>query len=110
MNKIILLVSILSVVLMQQANAGDEKRIKPSDVNIRNYEDFVSQVREDLPVGTSVQQVKNYLSNRDLEYGYADVEGCIKFMIKKVDSAFFVFKTDLQVKIFVTDEKWRFGS
>jgi hypothetical protein len=104
MRKFILLASILSVVLMQQANAGDEKRIKPSDVNIRNYEDYVSQVREDLPVGTPIRQVKQYLSDRGLEYGYADVEGCIKFMIKKVDSAFFVFKTDLQIKIFVTDE------
>lgn len=29
---------------------------------------------------------------RGLEYGYADVEGCIKFMIKKVDSVIFFFK------------------
>lgn len=103
MKKIILLVSILSVTFMQ-VNASDEKRIKPSDVDIRNYEEFVTQVREDLPAGTTIQQVKKYLSGRGVEYGHADVEGCIKFMIKKIDSAFFIFKTDLQVKIFVTED------
>lgn len=83
---------------------NEEKRIDVSEVNIRNYEQFVAQLEHDLPAGTSIQDVKEYLSDKSIKYGHATVEGCIKFMIKKVDSSFFVFKTDLQVKIFLSEE------
>jgi hypothetical protein len=103
MKIILLIFSIFSVVAMA-ISANEEKRINVSDVDIRNYEKFVNQIKNDLPVGTPIQQVKKYLSTRGI--GYSDVvndEGNIKFMIKKIYSAFFIFKTDLQVKIFVTD-------
>jgi len=103
MKIILLVLSILSVVAMP-ISANEEKRIDASDVNIRNYEKFVEQVENDLPVGTSIQRVKDYLSEEGVKYGHATVEGCIKFMIKKVDSSFFFFKTDLQIKIFVSED------
>lgn len=105
MKKFILFILICGVTLMQ-ADADEERMIKPPDVNIRNYEEFVSQLSKDLPVGTSMQQVTEYLSARGIRYSnIVDDEGCIKFMIKKIYSAFFVFKTDLQVRIFLTDDE-----
>ena len=104
MKKIILLISILSVISMQ-SSASDEKRIKPSDVNIRNYENFISQMRQDLPIGTPIQKVKEYLSVRGIECSdVVDNDEYIVFIIRKIYSAFFIFKTDLEVRIFVTDD------
>jgi hypothetical protein len=103
MKIILLVLSIFSVVVMP-ISANEEKRINVSDVNIRNYEKFIEQIKNDLPAGTSIQQVKDYLSEKGVEYGHATVEGCIKFMIKKVDSSFFFFKTDLQIKVFASEE------
>lgn len=104
MKNIILLISILSVNAMQ-ANAGQEKYITPLDVNIRNYQVFVDQLKKDLPIGTSMQQVMKYLSVRNIQYSNVlDDEGCVKVMIKKVDSSLFFFKTDLQIKIFASGD------
>lgn len=94
----------VSVVFMQQANAITEKRIKPSKVNLRNYETFVSQIREDLPVGTSIEQVEEYLSSRGISYGVSEDEGLIKFTVQNIASFLLIVTTGLQVKIYVTDE------
>lgn len=101
---IVLLLMFVSVVLMQQASAITEKRIKPSKVNLRNYETFVSQIREDLPVGTSIEEVEEYLSNRGISYGVSETEGLIKFTVQNIASFLFIVTTSLQVKIYVTYE------
>lgn len=43
-------------------NANEEQmRIEAHQVNIDNYEQFVAQIKFELPVGTSLQDVKSYL-------------------------------------------------
>ena len=106
MKNIFILFFIFSVVTMP-TSANDKElqpRIEVDQVTIHNYEQFVSQIKHDLPMGTSLQDVKTYLSDNKIEYGYASQEACIKFMLKKIYSSFFIFNTSLQVKIFVTEE------
>lgn len=103
-NSLLMLYLIFSVVAIP-VNANDEQaRIEAKQVNIRNYEQCIAQLERDLPVGTSLQDVKSYLSENQINYGYASQEGCVKFMLKKIYSALFVFNTDLQVKIFISEE------
>lgn len=106
MSKIWLMICCFSSVLVTiPVNAAEgQKRIEPPQVNIRNYEQFIAQLKDDLPPGTSFRDVEKYLSNNKLDYGYASSEGCLQFMINRIYSAFFIFKTDLQVKIYVTEE------
>ncbi len=94
---------ILSAMIMTIGANGEQKRIAIDDVNIRNYEQFIEQLKIDLPEGTSFESVKSYLALHKIKYGYASAESCIKFMRKKVRSSFFIFNTDLQVKIFVSE-------
>ncbi len=103
-NSLLMLYLIFSVVAIP-VNANDEpERIEATQVNIGNYEQFIAQLERDLPVGTSLPDVKAYLSDSKIKYGYASQEGCVKFMLKKIYSAFFIFNTDLQVKIFISEE------
>ena len=105
MKNILLILYLIFSVVAIPVNANDEQaRIEAKQVNIRNYEQFVAQLERDLPVGTSLQDVEAYLSKNKINYGYASQEGCVKFMLKKIYSAFFVFNTDLQVKIFLSEE------
>lgn len=106
MSKIWLMICCISSVLVAapvNANEG-HKRIEPHQVNIRNYEQFVVQLENDLPLGTSFRDVEKYLLKNGLDYGYAPSEGCLQFMLNRIFSAFFIFKTDLQVKIYVSEE------
>ena len=103
-NLFLLLYIIVSMVAIP-VNADDgQKRMEPHQVNIRNYEQYVEQLKHDLPVGTSFKVVEKYLLDYGIEYGYASSEGCLQFMIKKIYSAFFIFVTDLQIKIYVSEE------
>jgi hypothetical protein len=95
---------ILSLIVMPVSADDKEKRIEASEVNIRNYEQFVGQLKSDLPAGTSLQDVKTYLSNHNISYGHVPQKGYIQFMLKKIYSAFFIFNTDLHVEIFVSEE------
>ena len=104
MKKLTFTLMILGVITLSACANNDNKRIKPSKVNMRNYEVFVSQIRKDLPVGTPIQKVKEYLSARQI--GYSDVideEDCFKFMLRRISSFFFIFNTDLQVRIYFTN-------
>lgn len=106
MKKILLVLCFISgmgIALPMNADDGQE-RIEPDQVNIRNYEQFIAQIEHDLPVGTSFKDVEKYLLDNGIEYGYASSEGCLQFLIKKIYSAFFVFITDLQIKIYVSEE------
>lgn len=105
MSKIWLVICCITSVVAIPVNAIEkQKRIEPHQVNIRNYEQFVAQVKHALPVGTPYKDVEKYLSDKGLEYGYAPSEGCLQFMINRIYSAFFIFKTDLQIKIYVSEE------
>lgn len=83
---------------------ADSERIHPSEVDIDNYERFVEQVTNDLPAGTRQDAVEAYLSAMGVEYGHNVPDGCLQFMLKRIYSALFVFNTDLQVRIYVTEE------
>lgn len=105
MNKFWLLICCISSVAAIPVNADEgQKRIEPHQVNIRNYERYIVQIKNDLPVGTPYKDVEKYLSDKGLEYGHAASEGCLQFMINRIYSAFFIFKTDLQIKIYVSEE------
>ena len=86
-------------------NASNQNWIAPDKVNMKNYKEFLKQIQRDVLVGTSVEDVKEYLSRRNIAFGHVEIEGNIKVMIKKVDSKMFIFNKDLQVKIFLSDEK-----
>lgn len=105
MSKGWLIMCIVSGVVAISVSADDgRKRLEPDQVTIRNYEQYVAQVEYDLPVGTAFKDVEKYLSDNGIEYGYAPTEGCLKFMIKKIYSAFFIFITDLQIRIYISEE------
>ncbi len=108
MKNILLMLSLVLCVVVSismNVNANDRKeRIEPDQVNMRNYEQFIAQIEHDLPVGTSFKDVEKYLSDYEIEFSHAPSEGCFKFMVKKIYSAFFVFITDLQIKIYVSEE------
>lgn len=53
-----------------------------------------------------MQQVKDYLSKNGIKkYGHANIDGCIQFMIKSVDRHLLIFTTDLQIRIYVSEDK-----
>ena len=90
-------------IFISPVNANEEQmRIEAHQVNIDNYEKFVEQNKCELPVGTSIQNVKACLSENQIEYGYVPQADYIQFMLKKTYSAFFVVKTDLHVEIFLS--------
>ena len=104
-NSLLMLYLIFSVVAIP-VNANDEKaRIEAKHVNIRNYEQFIAQLGQDLPVGTSLQDVKAYLSENKISYSDVPHEGCLYVMLKKIDRSFFIFTTDLWLRIYVSEKE-----
>lgn len=85
-------------------NASQKDKIEASAVNIRNYEKFLAQLEQDLPVGMSLNDVKQYLDENKI--GYSDVphEQCVYIMLKKIHRSFFVFATDLWIRVYFSEE------
>jgi hypothetical protein len=50
--------------------AMNEERISPSEVTLDNLEAFEAQVRRDLPIGTSKEDVEAYLTRCGLPYDF----------------------------------------
>ena len=68
MKTIVLVLYFVFNVAALPVNANDEQaRIKAKHVNLRNYERFVAQLERDLPVGTSLQDVRAYLSENKID-------------------------------------------
>ena len=104
-NSLLILSFIFSVMVVMSISAEDEKkRIEAKQVNIRNYEQFIEQLKHDLPVGTSIKDVEAYLLKQKISHSYVPNEGSFYVMLKKIYSAFFIFKTDLFIEIFVSEE------
>lgn len=82
---------------------GKEKSILASKVNIKNYEKFIEQLESDLPIGTTITEVKKQLEARGLEYSEAHSEAAFYIMIKKIRSRFLIFNTDLWIRIYFLD-------
>ena len=86
------------VVMVAQHSPPDTERIRPEDVNYRNYEAFVEEIRKDLPVGTPKSMVRDYLARRglvfsdsrdeDLSFEPPRVEHYIVFTITGIRKAF----------------------
>jgi hypothetical protein len=50
--------------------AMNEERISPSEVTLDNLEAFEAQMRRDLPIGTSKEDVEAYLTRCGLRYDF----------------------------------------
>ena len=105
MSKIWLMICCVTCVVAIPVNAIEkQKRIEPHQVNIRNYEQFIVQIKDDLPLGTSHKGVKSYLSDNNIAYSDVPHEGCFYIMLKKIYSEFFIFTTDLWIRIYVNEK------
>ncbi|PCK04758.1 MAG: hypothetical protein COA42_18890 [Alteromonadaceae bacterium] len=90
--------------LSMNTNGKEEKTIEVSKVNIHNYEQFVEQFEAKLPIGTPMADVRKHLKDLDIEYGEAHSEAAFYIMIKKIHSRFFIFTTDLAIRVYFSDD------
>lgn len=90
------------------------ERIRPEDVNYRNYETFVEEIRSDLPVGTPKAEVQSYLASRGIGFSAGwdedfrvkppSVEHYVVFLIRRIRNAFIFGYTDLRVSIYLSED------
>ena len=104
-KQLLILLSFIFCMISASINANDaQKRITPDMVTIHNYEQFIAQLERDLPKGTPVEDIKKYLSENKIGYSDVPEEDCLYAMLKKIDSLFFIYTTDLWLRIYVSQE------
>lgn len=123
-SDLLILCAVLGVTAMSLNACAGQTRIKPSRVTIKNHEQFMAQFKRDLPVGTPAQDVMTYLENNEILHGYRPPGsfgamlpsffkedgydrrvGFIQGRINKISNALFVFRTDLYIKIYISEEE-----
>ena len=104
LSAILFIYLIMSIFILSVSANEEQMRIEAHQVNIDNYEQFVEQIKRELPVGTPIQNVKAYLAENKIKYGYSPQVDYLQFMIKKIRSSFFIFNTDLQLKIYFNEK------
>lgn len=113
MIELSLVMASLTLMTAMDSTSASE-RIRPEDVNYRNYEVFVDEIRSDLPAGTPKDEVQSYLLDRGIGFGNAKdedvrvspprVEHYIVFLIRGIRKMFIFGHTDLQVRIYLSEE------
>ena len=77
--------------------------IKTDDITLDNYKEFEAQLRRDLPLGISTDEVKRYLDEREIDYGDYSFEPppygrLIYVLIPNIYRELLLFTTDLWIK------------
>ncbi len=116
---------LIGLMIMSMNACAEQKRIKPKRVTIKNHEQFMAQFKRDFPVGTPIQEVMDYLANNQIEHSYiapgslrpypvpTDVAmdgydhrvGYVGYILRKISTVFFIFRTDLQVNVYFSEEE-----
>jgi hypothetical protein len=63
---------------LAQGSLPTSNRLLPKDVTWRNVDDFESQVRRDLPIGTSASDVEEYLRRWTIGYEFHNPDSSAK--------------------------------
>ncbi len=105
----------LAVAVLILGAMSQEDRIPYEGVKYKNHEEFVEEIREDLPVGTPEEVVLQYLRSRGIPFSHAKtrdysvepakVEHYILLAVKRIRSRFIFGYTSLRIRVFLSDER-----
>lgn len=86
-------------------------QLRADEVTIDNWKQFESQLRRDLPVGTCLEEIRNYFERLGFEehqyeigYGYSRIDNALQAWISEIDRWLLIFYTDVFIWIDLTND------